>query len=247
MTDTEKQHDLVVRGLTREFPSGTGTLSILRGIDMTLDRGEAVAVTGPSGSGKSTFLYVVGVLDEPTGGSVEILGTDPFGLDRKGQAAFRNEHVGFVFQDHHLLPQCTVLENVLLPTLPGPGAGPEQVDRAKGLLDQVGLSERLEHRPAELSGGERQRVAVCRALVNEPELLLADEPTGNLDQDTAEVVGSLLLDLAKAHGTLLICVTHSLELANRFPKRVDLQEGTFVEVLTTAAQGSPAAAESGGE
>lgn len=242
MTEAGKQHDLVVRGLTREFPVAAGTLSILRGVDITLDRGASLAVTGPSGSGKSTFLYIVGVLDSPTAGNVEILGANPFELSRAEQAAFRNEHIGFVFQDHHLLPQCSVLENVLLPTLAGAGAGPEQVQRAKELLDQVGLAERIDHRPAELSGGERQRVAVCRALINEPELLLADEPTGNLDQETADVIGSLLLDLGRQHGTVLVCVTHSLELANRFPRRVDLQEGRFVDVPTSA--GEAAAAES---
>jgi lipoprotein-releasing system ATP-binding protein len=228
-----KQHDLVVRGLERTFPTAAEPLAILRGVDVALDRGDALAVTGPSGSGKSTFLYVVGVLDEPTAGSVSILGTDPFSLNRAQQAAFRNAHVGFVFQDHHLLPQCSVLENVLLPTLAAKGAGAAEEERARKLLARVGLGERLTHRPAQLSGGERQRVAVCRALINEPELLLADEPTGNLDQKTAETVGTLLLELSREHGALLICVTHSLELAGRFPRRVHLEEGRFVEVTAT--------------
>lgn len=230
MSENGQHDDLVVRDLAREFPTGEGTLSILRGIDLSLNRGDALSVTGPSGSGKSTFLYIVGVLDEPTRGTVEILGRNPFALDRTRQAAFRNAHVGFVFQDHHLLPQCSVLENVLLPTLAGSGTDRKVNERARSLLDRVGLSHRLDHRPAQLSGGERQRVAVCRALINEPELLLADEPTGNLDQETAEVVGSLLLEIGREHGTLLVCVTHSLELANRFPRRVDLREGLFVEM-----------------
>src|SRR5690606_13801841 len=137
------------------------------------------------------------------------------------QAQYRNKNIGFIFQDHHLLPQCTVLENVLIPTLAGSGAGKPEEERARTLLARVGLGDRLTHRPAQLSGGERQRVAVCRALINQPALLLADEPTGNLDRRTAESVGSLLLDLSREQNTLLICVTHSSELAGRFPRRME--------------------------
>jgi lipoprotein-releasing system ATP-binding protein len=190
-------------------------------------RGEAVAITGPSGSGKSTLLYVIGLLDEPTSGHVVIDGEHPLTLPAAAQAAFRNRKIGFVFQDHHLLPQCTVLENVLLPALAEPQAV-DRTDRARMLLQRVGLEQRLAHRPAQLSGGERQRIAVCRALINEPLLLLADEPTGNLDRRTAEDVGSLLLEIAAEHRAMLICVTHSVELAARFPRRLHLQDGRLV-------------------
>lgn len=221
--------DLDVHGLTKTYAAAGGELSILRGVDLQLQRGEALAVTGPSGSGKSTLLYILGLLDQPSSGTVSILGESPLEFDPQKQAAFRNRHVGFVFQDHHLLPQCTVLENVLLPTIPGkePSANVEQ--RARQLLDRVGLAERLDHRPAQLSGGERQRVAVCRALINQPTLLLADEPTGNLDHATAETVGSLLLDLNREQRTILICVTHSEELAGRFPKRLRLKDGRLAD------------------
>jgi len=220
---------LCISRLTKDYVTAEGTLSILRGLDLTMQRGEALAITGPSGSGKSTVLYVLGTLDTPTAGSVQLDGHDPFQLNAAQQAEFRNRQIGFVFQDHHLLPQCTVLENVLIPTLPGAGATPETEARARELLTRVGLSERIGHRPAQLSGGERQRVAVCRALINRPALLLADEPTGNLDRATAEAVGSLLLDLNREQNTLLICVTHSTDLANRFPRHCELNDGRLVD------------------
>lgn len=219
--------DLMVRDLTREFRSGADVLPILKGVELTMQRGEALAVTGPSGSGKSTLLYIIGTLDEPSAGSVRILGDDPFAMNTAALAAYRNKNIGFVFQDHHLLPQCTVLENVLIPALAGQGVGKTEEDRALALLKRVGLEERVAHRPAEISGGERQRVAVCRALINQPALLLADEPTGNLDRATAEAVGSLLLELNKEQNTILICVTHSTELAARFPKHMELQDGVL--------------------
>ncbi len=222
---TETPADLVVRDLVKDYTSEAGTLSILRGIALELQRGSALAITGPSGAGKSTLLYILGVLDTPTSGTVSLLGQSPFGLTVAEQAAFRNRHVGFVFQDHHLLPQCNVLENVLIPTLPGAGVTPETEQRARRLLDRVGLGERLDHRPAQLSGGERQRVAVCRALINQPVLLLADEPTGNLDRRTADSVGSLLLELNREEQTILVCVTHSQELAERFPDQRELRDG----------------------
>jgi len=221
--------DLCVLGLTKEFPAGTGALQILRGVDLQLKQGDAVAVTGPSGSGKSTLLYIVGTLDRPMSGAVRLLGQDPFSIDVVALAKFRNRNIGFIFQDHHLLPQCTVLENVLIPTLAGFGAGPAEEQRARGLLDRVGLGDRITHRPAQISGGERQRVAVCRALINQPALLLADEPTGNLDRATAEAVGSLLLELSKEQDTMLICVTHSTELSSRFPQHFELHDGKLVE------------------
>jgi lipoprotein-releasing system ATP-binding protein len=179
---------------------------------------------GPSGSGKSTLLYIVGALEPPTSGTVQLDGQDPFQLKRKELAAFRNRKVGFVFQDHCLLPQCSVIENVLTPTLVSGLNGHDATKRARRLLDQVGLSERIEHRPAELSGGEKQRVALARAMVMEPLLLLCDEPTGNLDKKSAETVGSLLLELHERQETILIVVTHSAELAARFPLRFELNE-----------------------
>ena len=168
----------------------------------------------------------------PSAGTVELEGQNPFQLNEAQQAQFRNRQIGFIFQDHHLLPQCTVLENVLIPTLPGAGANAETETRARELLARVGLAERIAHRPAQLSGGERQRVAVCRALINRPALLLADEPTGNLDRTTAEAVGSLLLDLNREQNTLLICVTHSTELASRFPRHSELKDGKLVDSKT---------------
>jgi lipoprotein-releasing system ATP-binding protein len=178
---------------------------------------------GPSGSGKSTFLHIIGALDTPTTGSVTLDGSNPFELDEKALAAFRNQKIGFVFQDHCLLPQCSVLENVLTPTLVAQSRN-ESSERARALLDQVGLSERLDHRPAELSGGEKQRVALARALVNEPVLLLCDEPTGNLDRKSAETVASLLLELHARQKTILVVVTHSSDLAAKFPVRYEMIE-----------------------
>ena len=228
MTDSTPA-DLTLTNLTKEFSGASGTLSILRGVGLSLNRGDALAVTGPSGSGKSTLLYIVGTLDQATAGSVSILGTDPLTLSEPDQASFRNEHIGFIFQEHHLLPQCNVLENVLVPMLAGSGVGDAEEKRAKELLKRVGLAERMTHHPAQLSGGERQRVAVCRALINQPELLLADEPTGNLDRATAEAVGSLLLEVSQEQNVLLICVTHSTELAARFPQHRRLQDGQLVD------------------
>ena len=227
MSDTSA--DLQVTSLTKQFAGAAGTLDVLTGVDLTMRRGDSVVITGPSGSGKSTLLYIIGVLDEPTSGEINVSGTLPLKMSPAEQAKFRNESVGFVFQDHHLLPQCTVLENVLIPTLAGakPASGIEE--RARKLLDRVGLSDRITHRPGQLSGGERQRVGICRALINEPLLLLADEPTGNLDQKTAEAVGSLLLEVAREQNTMLLCVTHSLDLAARFPRRYELTEGKLVE------------------
>ncbi|MEX0703586.1 MAG: ABC transporter ATP-binding protein [Planctomycetales bacterium] len=228
--------DLSIRGLSREFPTADGSLSVLREVDLDLRRGDALAITGPSGSGKSTLLYIVGALDRPTAGTLRVLGRDPLAMSPAELARFRNEHVGFVFQDHHLLPQCTVLENVLIPALAGTGAGDAEEKRARELLARVGLAERIAHRPAQLSGGERQRVAVCRALINQPALLLADEPTGNLDRRTAEGVGTLLLELSQEQQAILICVTHSQELANRFPRRAELQDGKLINGLAGCSE-----------
>lgn len=217
--------DLIVTGLCKEYVTAAGSLTVLSGVDLSLTRGDALAVTGPSGSGKSSLLFVLGGLERPTQGSVRLRGRDVFAANETELAAWRQESVGFVFQEHHLLPQCTVLENVLIPRLAGSGTTADDVARATKLLERVGLQQRLEHRPAQLSGGERQRVAVCRALINQPALLLADEPTGNLDRENADSIGSLLLELSRDVGSVLICVTHSADLAARFPRRAELRDG----------------------
>lgn len=216
---------LSVRDLSKKYESGAGTLTILDGVSLELARGDAVCVLGPSGSGKSTLLFILGALEPPTSGQVTLAGQDPFALSEAGRAAFRNRNVGFVFQDHCLLPQCSVLENVLLPAVVAPAGGHRA--RALSLLDQVGLADRLNHRPGELSGGERQRTALARALVLAPTLLLCDEPTGNLDRKAADRVAAMLLDLHAAQQTILILVTHSLDLARRFPVRLELVEGAL--------------------
>ena len=214
---------LVVKQLHKEYPTPQGAVSILSGIDLNLQRGDAACIMGPSGSGKSTLLYILGALEPPTSGSVELDGQNPFALDPNAVAAFRNQKVGFVFQDHCLLPQCSVLENVLIPTVVTRSAD-GFVERARLLLDQVGLNHRLNYRPAELSGGEKQRVALARALICKPTMLLCDEPTGNLDSHSAGAVASLLLDLHRDQQTILIVVTHSAELASRFSKRFEMHE-----------------------
>ena len=197
-------------------------MPILRDVSLTLEQGEAVSIVGPSGTGKSTLLYILGALEPPTSGTVTLDGRNPFTLGERELSAFRNKEVGFVFQDHCLLPQCSVLENVLIPTMVAPGNGDA---RARQLLEQVGLSQRLAHRPAELSGGEKQRVAIARALIRSPKLLLCDEPTGNLDRDTASHVADLLLEMNRSSSTILVVVTHSAELASRFSKSFELIEG----------------------
>jgi lipoprotein-releasing system ATP-binding protein len=214
---------LNVRQLYKEYPTPQGAVSILSGINLTLQRGDAACIMGPSGSGKSTLLYILGALEPPTSGTVELDGQNPFALDSNAVAAFRNQKVGFVFQDHCLLQQCSVLENILIPTVVASSTD-GFVERARRLLDRVGLSHRLDHRPAELSGGEKQRVALARALIRQPTVLLCDEPTGNLDHHSANAVASLLLDLHRDQQTILIVVTHSAELAARFPKRFEMWE-----------------------
>jgi lipoprotein-releasing system ATP-binding protein len=216
---------LHVRGLTKEYPTRGEPLRVLAGVDLELGRGESIAVMGPSGSGKSTLLNIVGTLERPTAGEVRLAGIDPFALDESRLADFRSRAVGFIFQDHHLLPQCSALENALLPTLAAGGPDDDTVERVRGLLERVGLAGRLDHRPAELSGGERQRTAIVRALANRPTLLLADEPTGNLDRATAGAVAALLLELHAQERTILITVTHSPELAGMLPRRAELVEG----------------------
>jgi lipoprotein-releasing system ATP-binding protein len=218
---------LHVQHLAKDYPTRSGALSVLRDVNLELERGDALAVMGPSGSGKSTLLHILGTLDRPTRGDVRLEGRDPFALSERELADFRNRHVGFVFQDHHLLPQCSVLENVLIPTLVARDDREAMKTWARQLLDRVGLSDRLDHRPAELSGGERQRVAVARALIHRPVLLLADEPTGNLDRRTSASIGKLLLDLHREERTILIVVTHSLELADLFPRMLVMEDGSL--------------------
>ncbi|MDP6354924.1 MAG: ABC transporter ATP-binding protein [Planctomycetota bacterium] len=215
---------LSVKSLSKSFETRAEPLHILNEVTFELSLGESLAVMGPSGSGKSTLLHILGTLEPPSRGEVRMEGNDPFELDDAGLAAFRNGTIGFVFQEHHLLPQCSTLENVLLPTIVA-DAKSDHEKRARELLENVGLSDRIEHRPAELSGGERQRVAIARALINEPKLLLCDEPTGNLDRVNAESVGKLFLDICEQHNTAMVVVTHSAALAATFPKRMELLDG----------------------
>jgi lipoprotein-releasing system ATP-binding protein len=228
--------DLIVDHLYKEYATPGEPLVVIRDVSFSLKRGEALAVMGPSGSGKSTLLYVLGALEPPTRGTLTLGGANPFAVGETELASFRNRRVGFVFQDHHLLPQCSALENVLIPTMaPGaPYSGEEAESRARGLLDRVGLSGRIEHLPAELSGGERQRVAIARALINQPPLILADEPTGNLDRHTADKVADLLLELHQQENTILVLVTHSPELAQRLPQRAELLDGQLVAAAKAA-------------
>lgn len=206
---------LEVKNLTKEYPMPGRRLVVLSDIGFTLNDAESASIVGPSGSGKSTFLYILGALEPPSSGTVRLAGKNPFELNEKDLAAFRNREIGFVFQDHHLLPQCSVLENVLIPTLVSPPDA-SLPKRARDLLDQVGLTDRIHHRPQELSGGEKQRVALARALILNPRLVLCDEPTGNLDHESAETVVSLLFDLHKNQKNMLVVVTHNLEIAGRF-------------------------------
>ncbi|MCA9243790.1 MAG: ABC transporter ATP-binding protein [Phycisphaerales bacterium] len=217
---------LSVRDLHKSYPSAGGDLVVLNSVNLSLSRGVAMALMGPSGCGKSTLLNIIGALDTPTSGAVSVDGQDPFSLDRRALARFRNHKIGYVFQDHHLLPQCTALENVLAPTLAFRD-NPDRSDRARELLQRVGLAARMDHRPAEMSGGERQRVALARALINEPRLLLADEPTGSLDRRAGDQIAELLRELTAADGVAMIVVTHSAMLAGAFAKCYELRDGAL--------------------
>lgn len=212
-----------------DSPSGSESVEVLKGISLSIAPGDSVSIIGPSGSGKSTLLNIMGTLDKPSEGRVMLAGEDLGALDEDRLARIRNRQIGFIFQAHHLLPQCTVLENVLVPTLAAQdGRNPAEEDaRARKLLERVGLGRRLSHRPGQLSGGERQRVAVVRALINEPKLILADEPTGALDRASAQNLGELLVDLNQEMGVALIVVTHALELAKRMRKVLELKDGTL--------------------
>ncbi len=216
---------LVVDHVTKQFPTRGEPLAVLRDVSFACQAGDSVAILGPSGSGKSTLLHILGTLDRPTSGAVTLDGQDPFQLDESGAAGFRNRHIGFVFQDHHLLPQLSVLENVLIPTLAEGRPDDQTRLRARDLIERVGLSDRLDHRPAELSGGERQRVGVARALIRRPKLILADEPTGNLDRTNALTIGRLLVDLQRQEQAMLVIVTHSGDLAQLLQHRFELDDG----------------------
>lgn len=223
------QPGLEVRELRKEFPTAGDPLVVLDGLGLELPAGDTLSIVGPSGCGKSTLLHILGTLERPTSGHVMIQGTDPFGLSEPELARFRNRRVGFVFQDHHLLPQLTVSENVLVPSLAWSdavdGATESVADRASRLLDRVGLGDRARHLPSELSGGERQRAAIARALILSPSLVLCDEPTGNLDRSTARRVGELLLEVHREEGTMLVVVTHSQELAGIFGHCAEMDRG----------------------
>jgi ABC-type lipoprotein export system ATPase subunit len=206
---------------------GTGEIAILSNIDFALEAGESLAIIGPSGSGKSTLLNIIGTLDRPTSGKVLLQGRDITALDDTEVADVRNREIGFIFQNHYLLPQCTVLENVLVPTLASKDQQLRSTapDRGRKLLDRVGLGARFEHRPGQLSGGERQRVAVVRALINRPRLLLADEPTGALDHASSQNLAELLVELNREENVTLIVVTHALELARRLRRIMEIRDG----------------------
>jgi lipoprotein-releasing system ATP-binding protein len=219
-----------LRGVSKVYETPAGPVPVLDSVDFSLAPGANAAILGPSGSGKSTLLHLIGALDTPTAGVVRVAGVEPSKLSEKERAGFRNRTCGFIFQEHHLLPQCSVLENVLVPTIPGAGVTADARRRAEELLERVGLGHRLEHRPAALSGGERQRVAIARSLINEPKVLLGDEPTGNLDHQSAGQVIDLLLELHRQRGTVLLLVTHSRELAARLQRRVELRQGRLVEL-----------------
>ncbi|HTS27029.1 MAG TPA: ABC transporter ATP-binding protein [Bryobacteraceae bacterium] len=212
--------------IAKQYPAPGGPLTVLTGVSLKLERGEAAAIMGPSGSGKSTLLYIAGGLEPPTSGRVTLDGSDPYTMREKELAGFRNRKIGFLFQDHCLLPQCSVLENVLIPTLVAKDAG-HYLGRAHELLARVGLGERLNHRPSELSGGEKQRAALARALICQPHLVLCDEPTGNLDEASANVVADLLLELNRRKEAILVVVTHSPGLAARFPLRYELRHANL--------------------
>ena len=219
---------LTLTNITKSFAAvdGVAPTPVLRDVSLTIAAGESVAIVGPSGSGKSTLLHIIGTLDSPTAGKVTLDDQDLTAMTSDQLALFRNSQIGFIFQSHHLLPQCSVLENVLIPTLVhSSGAAKDVQARARKLLDRVGLSHRLSHRPAQLSGGESQRVAVVRALINKPKLLLADEPTGALDQNTAATLSQLLIDLNKEESVTLILVTHAMDLANRMGRVLKIKDG----------------------
>jgi len=231
MTESGSNSCVQLENVTRSFKTEFETREILRGVTLQLSSGQSLAITGPSGSGKTTLLNIIGTLEAPSNGTVNLFGTQPFALSEAELAKFRNQTIGFVFQAHHLLPQRSVFENVLLPTMVKSNADTDALTkRALRLLERVGLSSRMNDRPARLSGGERQRAAVVRALINSPRLILADEPTGSLDQSSAHTIGTLLTELISEENVALIVVTHTPEIAQRMNRRMRLQDGILQPV-----------------
>lgn len=236
---------LVLKGVTKRFVHEGKTLDILRGIDLTIERADMVALVGASGAGKSTLLHIMGTLDNPTEGSVVYEGEDVTRFSERRLSAFRNKSLGFIFQFHHLLPEFSALENVMMPGLIQGEKTAKVKERAAALLNDVGLSHRATHRPSELSGGEQQRVALARALVLLPKLVLADEPTGNLDSVTGAAIQELFLAMNQKHGTTFFVVTHSRDFASRLPRILTMSDGSFAQDPTGAidqtSQGVPSA------
>ena len=221
---------LRISKICKSFEHIHHTVSVLQDVSFEVVQCQSLVMTGPSGSGKSTLLHLIGALDKPSSGEIEINGTSLLNLSELELAKFRNQMIGFVFQDHHLLPQYSVLENVLIPTMAFKNMSPNFQKRAIDLLEKIGLSDRISHRPAELSGGERQRVAIARALINQPSIILCDEPTGNLDHATANTVTSLLFDLHQTEQNILVVVTHNRDLEHRFDRRFVFKENSCIEV-----------------
>jgi lipoprotein-releasing system ATP-binding protein len=230
---------LRLEGVVHSYREGTGLLEVLRGVDLVIEGGEIVALTGPSGSGKSTLLHVAGLMEQPRGGGLWLAGKDVKALGDSERTRLRREHIGFVYQFHHLLPEFSAEENVMLPAMIAGRPREEARARARELLAEVGLAERLEHRPAELSGGEQQRVAIARALANHPDLLLADEPTGNLDPATADHVFDVFIRVLKDTGRAALIATHNPDLAKAMDRTVNLAEGKLIEVPRRRARRSP--------
>jgi lipoprotein-releasing system ATP-binding protein len=226
---------LVVTNLAKSYPTPRGPLSILEDVNLTVERGQSVAIMGPSGCGKSTLLYMLGGLEPPTAGTVTLDGQNPYALSERDQAMLRGSRIGFVFQDHLLLPQLSALDNVLAPTVVVPGDRTAAGERARSLLARVGLGDRLDHRPAELSGGERQRVAIARALIRQPSLVLCDEPTGNLDRASASDVADLLVAIQAEGQTMMVVVTHSPAFAGRFDRQFEVNQRTIAPMASTTA------------
>jgi len=221
---------LRISKICKSFEHIHHTVSVLQDVSFEVVQCQSLVMTGPSGSGKSTLLHLIGALDKPSSGEIEINGTSLLNLSELELAKFRNQMIGFVFQDHHLLPQYSVLENVLIPTMAFKNMSPNSQKRAIDLLEKIGLSDRISHRPTELSGGERQRVAIARALINQPSIILCDEPTGNLDHATANTVTSLLFDLHQTEQNILVVVTHNRDLEHRFDRRFVFKENSCIEV-----------------